>query len=103
MLKDKQKGLNRYELCEKRVSCWTKTIDLFSKIHSEGNKIIVLDEATANVDSNTDILIQKTIKKLFKCCTVLTIAHRLLTIADYDKVLVMERGCIVKFDGPLSF
>ena len=54
----------------------------------------------ANVDSNTDILIQKTIKELFKCCTILTVAHRLLTIADYDKVLVMERGHLVEFDEP---
>ena len=64
------------------------------------NKILVLDEATANVDLNTDILIQKKIKELFNSCTILTVAHRLLTIADYDKVLVMDKGQMVEFNEP---
>lgn len=64
------------------------------------NKILVLDEATANVDPVTDSLIQKTIKLTFENCTVLTIAHRLNTIMDSDKVLVMENGEAVEFDHP---
>ncbi len=56
------------------------------------NKIIVLDEATANVDMKTDELIQILLKNKFKDCTVFTIAHRLITIADYDKVIVMDKG-----------
>ncbi|CAG9819495.1 unnamed protein product [Phaedon cochleariae] len=64
------------------------------------NKILVMDEATANVDTNTDSLIQKTIGKNFKDCTMLTIAHRLNTIMDYDKVLVMEMGEAVEFAPP---
>ncbi len=63
-------------------------------------KILILDEATAAVDLETDDLIQATIRKEFKDSTVLTIAHRLNTIMDYDRIMVLDKGSIAEFDSP---
>uniref|UniRef100_A0A665TYM5 ABC-type glutathione-S-conjugate transporter n=1 Tax=Echeneis naucrates TaxID=173247 RepID=A0A665TYM5_ECHNA len=65
-------------------------------------KILVLDEATAAVDLETDTLIQSTIRTQFEDCTVLTIAHRLNTIMDYTRVIVMDRGHISEMDSPAN-
>jgi ATP-binding cassette subfamily C (CFTR/MRP) protein 1 len=63
-------------------------------------KILVLDEATASVDYATDALIQKTIRKEFKSCTMITIAHRLNTIIDTDRILVLDAGMLIEFNTP---
>uniref|UniRef100_A0AAY4E1V3 Multidrug resistance-associated protein 4 n=1 Tax=Denticeps clupeoides TaxID=299321 RepID=A0AAY4E1V3_9TELE len=64
------------------------------------NRILIIDEATANVDPKTDELIQKTIRDKFRDCTVLTIAHRLNTIIDSDRILVLDAGRIHEYDEP---
>ncbi|CAH3177882.1 unnamed protein product [Porites lobata] len=64
------------------------------------SKILVLDEATAAVDLETDELIQQTIRREFADRTVLTIAHRLNTIMDYDRVMVLKEGSVAEFDSP---
>ena len=65
-------------------------------------KIIVLDEATANVDAETDALIQKTVRDNFADKTTLTIAHRLETIMDSDKIIVVDKGMVAEFDTPIN-
>eukprot|EP00043_Microstomoeca_roanoka_P013522 m.132440 g.132440 ORF g.132440 m.132440 type:complete len:1345 (+) comp15778_c0_seq1:123-4157(+) len=64
------------------------------------NKILVIDEATAHVDDVTDRLIQETLRREFRNCTVLTIAHRLHTIMDSDMIAVMDAGRLVEYDKP---
>uniref|UniRef100_A0A671US85 Multidrug resistance-associated protein 4-like n=1 Tax=Sparus aurata TaxID=8175 RepID=A0A671US85_SPAAU len=66
------------------------------------NRILIIDEATANVDPRTDQLIQKTIRDKFRECTVLTIAHRLNTIIDSDRILVLDAGKIHAYDEPYT-
>ncbi|CAF4718803.1 unnamed protein product [Rotaria sp. Silwood1] len=64
------------------------------------NKILVIDEATANVDNVTDELIQRAIRDKFKECTVLTVAHRLRTVIDSDRIMVLSNGKLIEFDSP---
>ncbi|KAM9359680.1 ATP-binding cassette sub-family C member 5 [Symphorus nematophorus] len=63
-------------------------------------KVLILDEATAAMDAETDALIQETIRTSFQDCTTLTIAHRLHTVLASDRVMVLNRGQVVEFDEP---
>ncbi|KAI3830552.1 hypothetical protein MKW98_030715 [Papaver atlanticum] len=64
------------------------------------SKILVLDEATASVDTATDNLIQQTLRQQFWDCTVITIAHRITSVLDSDMVLLLDHGLAVEYDSP---
>ncbi|KAG2682550.1 hypothetical protein I3760_11G195600 [Carya illinoinensis] len=64
------------------------------------SKVLVLDEATASVDTATDNLIQKTLRQHFSDCTVITIAHRITSVIDSDMVLLLNNGLVEEYDSP---
>jgi len=88
-----QEGGENLSIGQKQLVCLARAL-------LRESKILVLDEATAAVDPATDNLIQKTIRKQFSDWTILAIAHRLNTIIDYDKILVLDKGEVVEFDTP---
>ncbi|KAK1145209.1 hypothetical protein N8T08_004361 [Aspergillus melleus] len=63
-------------------------------------KILIMDEATASVDMESDARIQRSIRQDIRDCTLLVIAHRLSTIADFDRILVLDQGTVAEFDSP---
>jgi ABC-type multidrug transport system fused ATPase/permease subunit len=66
------------------------------------SKILLLDEASSSIDLETDFLLQKTLRTEFADCTTITIAHRLATIMDSDRVMVLEAGTLKEFDSPAN-
>ncbi|TVU07887.1 hypothetical protein EJB05_41262 [Eragrostis curvula] len=66
------------------------------------NKILVLDEATASIDSATDAILQKVIRQQFSSCTVITIAHRVPTVTDSDRVMVLSYGKLLEYETPVK-
>lgn len=93
-----------YELSEggENLSIGQRQLICLARALLRKTKVLILDEATASVDLETDDLIQTTIRQEFKDCTILTIAHRLNTILDSDRVIVLDNGCIMEYDSPES-
>uniref|UniRef100_A0A182Q496 Uncharacterized protein n=1 Tax=Anopheles farauti TaxID=69004 RepID=A0A182Q496_9DIPT len=86
-------GGSNFSMGQRQLVCLARAI-------LRKNPILILDEATANVDPETDKLIQRTIREQFGRCTVLTIAHRLHTVMDSDRVMVMDAGRAVEYAHP---
>ena len=98
---DNEKGLNmiitedggNISIGERQLICITRAI-------LRKSKIVVMDEATASIDVNTENIIQKAIKNLLYDSTILTIAHRIKTVLNSDRILVLDKGEVKEFDSP---
>ena len=98
---DEEKGLNmiitenggNISIGERQLICITRAI-------LRKSKIIVMDEATASIDVNTENIIQKAINNLLNDSTILTIAHRIKTVLNSDRILVLDNGEVKEFDSP---
>ncbi|KAF9031702.1 multidrug resistance-associated ABC transporter [Hymenopellis radicata] len=88
-------GGDNFSTGEKQLLCMARAI-------LKRSKVLVMDEATASVDYATDELIGKTIRQEFSESTILTIAHRLRTVIDYDRVMLLDQGRIVEFGSPFA-
>ena len=82
------------------LSAGEKQLICMARAMIRKSKIIIMDEATSSIDYNTEQLIQKVILKNLKDSTVLTIAHRIKTILEYDKILVFDQGHLVEQGSP---
>ena len=91
-MKLKENGGN-LSLGEKQLIC-------LARIFLRKNKIVVMDEATSNIDNKTDNLIQNAVDNIFKNSTLITIAHKIPDLNKYDKIMVLDSGHLIEFDTP---
>ena len=92
---DVQEGGTNFSVGERQLICMARAL-------LKKPKILIMDEATASLDNETDAFLQQMIRKQFSNCTTLTIAHRLNTIMDADRVCVMDAGKVAEYDTPYN-
>ena len=84
------------------LSLGEKQLICLARIFLRKNKIVVMDEATSNIDNKTDILIQNAVDKIFRNSTLITIAHKIPDLNKYDKIMIMDEGCLIEYDTPYN-
>ena len=84
------------------LSLGEKQLICLARIFLRKNKIVIMDEATSNIDNKTDILIQNAVDKIFKNSTLITIAHKIPNLNKYDKIMILDEGCIIEYDTPYN-
>ena len=95
---ERQKGLETLiEQGGSNLSQGERQLLCLARALLSGSKVVIMDEATANIDMETEVIIQRLLKERFKDCTVLMIAHRLNTILHCDRVLVLEKGRVLEY------
>ncbi|CAK4629763.1 unnamed protein product [Aphanomyces euteiches] len=101
-LADRLEGGLDFQVAEKgsNLSVGQRQLLCIARALLRQSRVVVLDEATANIDLESDRLIQQTIKDCFRDVTMLIIAHRLDTIIDSDRILVMDHGSAIEYDSP---
>ena len=88
-----EQGGSNLSVGEKQLVCIARAI-------IRKTRIVVMDEATANIDMKTEEKIQKALQYVLNNSTVITVAHRIKTIIDYDRILVLDNGNVIEYDTP---
>ncbi|KAJ5969557.1 ABC transporter integral membrane type 1 [Penicillium viridicatum] len=84
---------------EQQLFCLALAI-LKRETSDSGCQVLILYEATSSLDAQTDRRAQKVMREAFHDCTLFRVAHRLDTIIDFDRIAVLDAGCLVEFDTP---